>query len=65
MKDGFLKVVISLLGLCFIFMIIGLIFKAFKFILAISVLGFKVCLVAFIACIVCKLVMYIYEKLRR
>lgn len=64
MKNEFLKVVVSLLGLCFIFMIIGLIFRIFGFVFSLAVFGFKVCVISLIIYSAYKLILYIYSKFK-
>lgn len=64
MKNEFLKVVISLLGLCFTFMIIGLIFRIFGFVFSLAIFGFKVCLVLLVIYLAYKLILYIYSKFK-
>ena len=61
---GFLKLVLSLLGICFIFMIAGIIFKIFRFAFSLAVFGFKSCLILLIIYSAYELIMYIYNRFK-
>lgn len=64
MKNEFIKVILSLLGLCFIFMFIGLIFRIFGFVVSLAVFGFKACLVLLVVYLAYELILYIYNKFK-